>query len=519
MSEPLNLDPDAFRHRGATVREIGERVRQAVEQLRGVLDTQGRPWGDDEAAAEFEKQYLAQADQSVAYAGEVADNLRRLGAQMATGADRYQDVDRLGSAGIETAAHSGAGISGVPGDRQPRGTGSASPMSNAAATVPGTRSVPLESKNSVPQSISSNGPTAPVTPADTAARGTGSPGPGAADRPGDAANGARTGPVADRAADRSDPGAGKAPVGGDDSTPGSHGRQPDRNPLPTIRQPGRPIGDLPADRRSPQNPETRDEQSPRIPGRSTRHGGQARRNTEGHPAKSGSSERARNSRSTGENAMSRWIRLLTGRYGLEVVGFDADGLDESVVAEFVAAIDDVLTRYPAIVLHRVAIAELDGERVVQACRTVADDGSESPCAVLTLDLTTARDSHWSGRHANRSSPNAPDASGGCEQSVYIAAVGQLGRVLDFGHDGLVAATARRTLVAAYLDTLDAEARSAGLGPVVRGYKQWRRGLFGHDVDNAVFDPDTAIAAAFAQVLVNGGMASHPARALYRVLVS
>src|SRR5262249_17991446 len=65
---------------------------------------------------------------------------------------------------------------------------------------------------------------------------------------------------------------------------------------------------------------------------------------------------------TRESVAARLARKLTERHGVHVFGFDTAGVPENVLTEIVAAVDDVLPRYPEIDLRAIGIDELpDGE--------------------------------------------------------------------------------------------------------------------------------------------------------------
>ncbi|MET8798578.1 hypothetical protein ABZV91_19390 [Nocardia sp. NPDC004568] len=204
-----------------------------------------------------------------------------------------------------------------------------------------------------------------------------------------------------------------------------------------------------------------------------------------------------------------------------MVGFEASGLDECVVGDFVAAIDDLLTRYPVLVLHRVVIAELPGDKVVLAQQAAPDHpgGTESAPVELILSAAAAKDPDVADALGSAMTSWAQAVATTAARPVYTATVGELGRVLDFAGGGAAQTGAQRALIAAYLDSVDADQRRATLGRLVRGYKQWRSRLGERSVDRGQFDPDAAIVDAFTDVVINGGRASDPARVLYRLLVT
>ncbi|GAB2687290.1 hypothetical protein GCM10027089_05330 [Nocardia thraciensis] len=202
---------------------------------------------------------------------------------------------------------------------------------------------------------------------------------------------------------------------------------------------------------------------------------------------------------------------------MEVVGFDLPGLDEAVVREFAAAIDRVLTDYPAIELDVVAVAELDD--VAEGVCWRSEERDFAIVRSVTLDLRVARES--SGVAAGSGFVVEPEAvetvAGGSDGLVvYGATVRELGLALDFAGGGVVARDAQHILIAEYMRVV--AGRYTTLAELLRGYRRWRAEWSGADAGEIGFDPCRALSAAFAEVVLRGVGASPQARVLYTALV-
>ncbi|WP_327146866.1 hypothetical protein [Nocardia sp. NBC_01327] len=177
-------------------------------------------------------------------------------------------------------------------------------------------------------------------------------------------------------------------------------------------------------------------------------------------------------------------RELARKYGLEVLGFSSPGLDEQAVAEFAAAIDDMLTRHPVLILTSIAISELPEDELARSFTEESGDGISGMHVVLSL--ATARDrslaAEWiaTERQAGKW-PVAIELP-----PVYALVVHELGYAMDAvgGH------RARATV-----QEMPISERSGRSG-----------------------NPAAAVAAAFAEVELMGDAAKPQSKALHRVLL-
>jgi hypothetical protein len=200
-------------------------------------------------------------------------------------------------------------------------------------------------------------------------------------------------------------------------------------------------------------------------------------------------------------------RTLADRHGVEVLGFDLPGLEESVIREFAAAVDRVLIEYPAVDLDVVEVADLGGAGRVRWNRGPRGNLSTAAVRSITLDEQTARN---------------PEPAAGTSESamepaaIYAATARELARALDFAGGGIARKRAQRALIAEYL-RLQA-GRHHTLAEVVGGYRNWRAAVVGTNSGTTRFDPSRALCEAFADVVIHGAGASVQARTLHRVLV-
>ncbi|MBF6174891.1 hypothetical protein [Nocardia blacklockiae] len=214
-----------------------------------------------------------------------------------------------------------------------------------------------------------------------------------------------------------------------------------------------------------------------------------------------------------ETALARAARALGHRHALAVSGFDGPELDAVVVGEFLAAVDDVLARWPVIAVRRVAVASLGASAVVRVALEQASD-SEAPGWYVTLDEDAAADPGLlEEMQRARHRPGAAVAHAD-ERPVYAATVREFGRALDLAGGEQARGRAQRCLIGEYLRGGN---RAAGLGAVVAGYKRWRDQLSGASFDRGRFDPGAALADAFTDVMLNGDSASEPAKTLCGLL--
>ncbi|MEV4235769.1 hypothetical protein AB0J47_11370 [Nocardia sp. NPDC049737] len=208
---------------------------------------------------------------------------------------------------------------------------------------------------------------------------------------------------------------------------------------------------------------------------------------------------------------------LSERHGVEGSGFEASDLDAAVVGEFLAAIDDVLTRHRLIDIRGIAIGTVAEGRVVCVGRARTTDADASAYSwSVTLDGGLAADPERLDEILrNQRRPGAAVAQADT-RTVYAATVREFGRAFDLAGAGQARNRAQRILIGEYLRG-DSGYHNAGLARVVAGYKRWRDQLSGASFDNGQFDAGAALADAFTDVMLNGDKATEPAKTLCGLL--
>jgi hypothetical protein len=177
------------------------------------------------------------------------------------------------------------------------------------------------------------------------------------------------------------------------------------------------------------------------------------------------------------------------------------------VREFAAAVDRVLTDYPAIALDVVAVVELGHN--ARGVRWRYEPHDSAAVRSITLDRRVACEpSRGAGTLESEISPDDP--------AVYAATVGELGLALNSAGGGVARRTAQRILIAEYMRVV--AGRYTTLAELLRGYRRWRAGLTGATGEAGGFDEHRALGAAFADVVLHSERASAPAKALHAALV-
>ncbi|MFB8005818.1 hypothetical protein [Nocardia sp. NPDC056000] len=180
----------------------------------------------------------------------------------------------------------------------------------------------------------------------------------------------------------------------------------------------------------------------------------------------------------------RLARQLAEEYGLETYGFDSPGIDDAVVTQFAAAIDDTLTRHPPLVLITLSIAELPEGELIRSSTDESADGVSgshlvlSPIAARSLGPADERIA------AERSAGQWPGTVD--LPPVYALVIRELGYAMD-------AVGGYRARVAV-------------------------REMEIPDQSGVPGDPAAVVAAAFAEVELTAAAAGPRSRALYRVLL-
>ncbi|MFJ1454781.1 hypothetical protein [Nocardia sp. N2S4-5] len=214
-------------------------------------------------------------------------------------------------------------------------------------------------------------------------------------------------------------------------------------------------------------------------------------------------------------ALLRAALALGDCHGMTVSGFHDPDLDADAVGEFLAAVGDVLARYPLLPIRRLTLAAVDETAVVRVAPE-PDSAADAPGRswYIAFDKQLATDPRrLSTVLRDRRRPGAAVAQAD-ERPVYAATVREFGYALDVASDGQARKSAQRSLIAEYLHGGD---HTAALGYVVAGYKRWRDQLSGASFDQGRFEPGAALADAFTDVILNGHRAAEPSKTLCGLL--
>ncbi|WP_280309698.1 WXG100 family type VII secretion target [Nocardia abscessus] len=530
MGETFSVDPDRLREHAPRFDLIGADVAATVRKLRTALAEEGEPWGNDDAGRAFAESYVPEHERTMADLNSLVEALQQAGTDLRHLAENFENQDRAVGQRIRDAADGlqndptsvpvrdnatlthrlGPSVTDVPTVAQPS-AGSPVPTTGApagprqpasAAAPPADRSPHSSTTPAHTPGTSDDGSTPGQRPGQAEGnphgddhRGTEQPGlPGPSLNPARQADAALTRPApgvrpsspwTKAAAAAKQPGAeqvatAKQRGGAAPSTPWSNpsAARPPRVSAPDAGTPGSP---------------------PRMPGRP--------------PARPDQKDEKQNQKvaGSGESVAARLARELAERHGVRAFGFDLPDVPVEVLTEIVAAVDDVLPRYPQIALRaigieertegEVALLEWDsaGARIVLAARAATDP------AQLEQTVTAAE--------------NAGLLASGCAQRpVYSSIVRELGRALDGAGGFRARPAAQRALLTAYLPQLSPEDKGS-LNRTVSGFQEWRSQLSGRSFDRGRFDPSAALAEAFTDVVLNAARAAQPAQVLHRLLVT
>ncbi|MBF6341525.1 WXG100 family type VII secretion target [Nocardia abscessus] len=561
MGEAFSVDPDQLRAHAPQFDLIGADVAATVRKLRSALAEEGEPWGNDDAGRAFAESYVPEHKQTMADLNSLVEALQQAGTDLRHLAENFENQDRAIGQRVREAGNAiqsdstslpvgdnaalthrlGPSVTDVPTVAQPF-TGA--PLPTAAATaVPPTQQTRAAAPPGHQSPSSSAGPDrTPATPGDGSAagqqpsrtdspsgpdhRGTEQPGlPGPGVNPARQADAALTRPAPDsrpsspwtKATAATTPttatkqaGTAKQAAAAAPSTPWSNpsAARPPRISAPDAGTPGSPPR-MPA--RPSVRPDQKDEkQNQKVEG-------------------------------SGESIAARLARELAERHGVRAFGFDIPDVAVEVLIEIVAAVDDVLPRYPQIALRAIGIEQLaDGEMTLlewdsttvpaeSGDLTAAEDapsGKRSPSvadqmlstARIVLAVRAATDPAQLARTVTAAENAGLLASGCAQRPVYSSIVRELGRALDGAGGFRARPAAQRALLTAYLPQLSPEDKGS-LNRTVSGFQEWRSQLSGRSFDRGRFDPSAALAEAFTDVVLNAAQAAPPAQVLHRLLVT
>ncbi|MFG1798225.1 hypothetical protein [Nocardia sp. NPDC049149] len=518
MSDEVRLDPEALRQGSADLTELSDRVGRTHALLRhGELDAEGY-WGSDDLGAAFARDFTPHFDQLLANIQALQQSLRATGEHIANAANDFVSQDLEGAHRIRRAAeepstfengtqrqpHSAAarpvppGRQGAPENRSVT-TASVPVAADAGAQAPAVSDPGPLSRSATPQARPV-GPVAAQKPAAADPRMQRPDLPRSSTPAGDPGRRPRPAEVAPSQPKVTSPPTGRdvpriAPTAGSSVTPARDPRYVGgaNRATPWAEPPSRvPRGSASSDQ-PPASPRSD------VPSRSPQAGQQR------NPA-----QRRKRERPTGGRRASpvlAWlVRALADRHSVAVVGFDLQGLQETPVRQFVAAVDRVLTDYPMIELDVVSVAELGDDTTVQWQREWRDS---TTVRSITLDRRVACSLHGD-------TETEPAGTGFDDMAIYRATLGELGLALNDAGGGVACKSAQRTLVTAYFR--EVAGRYTTLAELLGGYRRWRAELFSATDEHGGFDTRRALGGAFADVVLNGAQATAPAKALHGALV-
>jgi uncharacterized protein YukE len=532
MGESLQVDPNLLRSLAPELTALADMAHNELARLKETLDAQGQCWGDDEPGRSFGESYEPGAEKGLAGYTNLVDNLRRTSADVEGAADAFRNQDQ----DIGERVRNFRPTSGEPDWYTPtpsfeqsvqpsqRVSPSTLPTNGPAATSglgatgPGATSAP-SSGYERPQGLPDDSQYSPYQPqyvdngSDTRASGIPN------GQPADRAAGATAPPTA---RDAAPPGPVAAPPG--TATPDRPAISGKRSDTPWSG----PTPDTPWQRKGLGTPALPTEAGPRnapgsaAPGRVSPPQPAGQAPSAPPPAKHTKPRReakARRRRSvaaqpkpveSNQTAMEV-VRALAARHGLRIIGFDNAVIAEHTMREMAAAIDDILGKYPFLVIDGIEITELGGDAMSRV-------QWESATAWIILDRSTVADL---ARLAELVSPATESAAAepGCdERPMYSTIVNDLGRIMETAAGPALPQRAQASLIAEYRRISGPWDRTDTLANIVAGYRKWREQLSGRCFSDKLFQPRAALIEAFTEVELDGDKACGPAKILHHLVV-
>ncbi|MCX4094941.1 hypothetical protein [Nocardia sp. alder85J] len=548
MGEQFSADLDVLRDQALGFDRVGAEVAASVQRLLTSLSAAGAPWGDDDGGKAFAASYLPEFQQVRTDLNTLAQIAQQTGADLRRLADNFENQDLVNRQTIGSQATTPRQILRSPSGAVPNSAGN-SPVTTtsappAAISTPTSETNPTQTPGTGYRGTAMGGQQNASSAADPAAGasgstapGTGGPGSGqpGSEQPGSGpdstspqagADGADTGPTDSEAAAGIDPGG--VTSAADRPAPGTSATEPvSRTPRSATRADATAGGSAAGN--APEHEQRSPGSSPRGPGRSAaRPAGRSDR-PERQVSQSSSAR-------PGESLAARLARELAERHGVDAFGFETPGVADDVLIELAAAVDDVLSRYPAISLAAVGIDDLpDGEntrlhwdsespadpadlRARVFADTPAQPATPGPAPARLTVATHAATDPERLREETAIAERAGLLAPGCaRRPVYSSIVRELGTALDLAGGFRARTTASRQLLTACLPGLSPADRES-LRRTVSGFREWRSQLRGRSFPNGRFDPATALPEAFTDVVLNGPLAAPPAVVLHDHLV-
>ncbi|MGY4098712.1 hypothetical protein ACW2Q0_03980 [Nocardia sp. R16R-3T] len=538
MGQSLHIDPDRVHALITRLADVAESAQRDLTELKSTLAREGKPWGDDEPGKMVGDSYEPQAKKGLEGYHNLVENLRGLSKGIADAADAFRDQDQQGGQQIRTIGdtpidsnrpvYSGTNPVWPSAQTQPTDsrsdtdnqTGTQNPSDGTAPSSP-AESNDIPSTYPQPESAGYNpvgGPavTQPSYPdSDTPQVRQDAPQQPEADTPTE--NGANTAPPSaasnsvPTAAGSTPPAATAPPSTGDSASAGKAAGTPwsrmpslSGTPWSGARSGSRPPGQIfpPQSRRgraANPTPSKREDKSRK---------------------KKRESLKAQHIQPPTDAAALAAIRELADRHGLQLVGFDTSGIGREMAAQLIAAVDDILGKYPIIELGGIEITELGDSRISRVARDSANGGPEAATTGqwILLDRTLVTNPARLREKVYAAVKSGDSVTGSEERPMYSTIVGDLGRIMEGHVDQRTRKLAQRCLITEYERINGPWDSDDTLARIIGGYRRWRDQLGGSSVIEGRFQPRAALVAAFAEVELRGDDACGPARVLYRLLV-
>ncbi|AYF76581.1 hypothetical protein D7D52_25310 [Nocardia yunnanensis] len=191
--------------------------------------------------------------------------------------------------------------------------------------------------------------------------------------------------------------------------------------------------------------------------------------------------------------------------GLVVEGFDREGLHPEVAREYARTVDKMLSRYPDVDLSKVVIEPLPEDFYAATRSEELPDGSVRT-GELILNERYALDPAEMQRKVAENEAEGHFGPGSSDRPIYSSMVHEFGHAIFLEGQEHASETAWAALKNHF------ESTRGGMDPAE--FKEWVDKLSGYSFDEGRFDPDEALAEAFADVELNGEAATEPAKVLY-----
>ncbi|NEW50861.1 hypothetical protein GV792_12395 [Nocardia cyriacigeorgica] len=574
MSQPLHIDPDRINALISRLSAFATTARDQLGTLTTGLDGQGEPWGTDEPGRAFAEGYEPRAEKSITALRNLADRLAEASRQVRDSTQNLYDTDYDSALEIGNADPYYLELSGPPvGPAQTiYSTPESAPSTNVPIDVPGgylpdtaesdtgpivgdtDANVPVDTpadqpfdyvpETSDPSAEEGFDPTAnPIdypgsadgsypdpsggqgnSPWTAAPSGHNPTSPPSGDRgasqqgqtppaPGTPTSASGRGalaaqaPTTGGAAKPADSGA--RPVGGRPSAETPWARPQAATPwgpgAPRSRPPGTGSPIIPPGQTIPPRRPGRDQGPTPPPTRDK--SGKARR------TKRETTARVSAGQPTTNAAALAAAQALAARRNLRISGFDTSGIAEHTVDEIAAAVDDVLGKYPYLVLGGIEIAARTDGSIAEVIWNRDDTGPW-----ISLDSKLAADPDLFDTTVKAAAQAGLMPPGSEQRPIYATVVHALGRILVAAAGTRAQQLAQRSLITEYRRISGPWDRGDTLAGVVDGYRTWRAQLGPNSFHSRRFHAQTALETAFAEVELRGNDASGPAKALHRLVV-